>query len=258
MKKATAIIQARMNSSRLPGKILKDIAGRPMLAWVVERARLAATIDEVWVATTDNASDDAVEVFCRENGYPVYRGSQFDVLDRFYQAALLAKASTIVRITADCPLIDPAVVDRVVAEFWNSGADFAANRLPPPWQRTFPIGLDVEVVKFEALERAWCEAIEPYEREHVMPYLYDKEGRFKVVVIDHDQNYGSQRWTVDTPEDLVLLRRIFAAFPDGLSIRWQQVLALVEQNPDWVAINAGVRHKTLTDVDHRVESNGGK
>ncbi len=178
-QQAIAIIQGRMNSSRLPGKVLKPIAGRPMLCHVMDRTASAETINEVIVATSDDPSDDPIELTCSREGYLCYRGSQFDVLDRFYQAASLADASVIVRITADCPLIDPGVIDRTVRAFFEQGADFAANRLPPPYKRTYPIGLDVEVCSFTALERAWNEAKLPHEREHVMPYLYDQPGRFK-------------------------------------------------------------------------------
>ena len=251
-----AIIQARMNSSRLPGKVLLDIAGQPMLARVIERARRAKTVDEVMVATTTDSSDDRIEAFCGERGYLVYRGDMFDVLDRFYGAARLAQAEVIVRITADCPVIDPAAIDRVVETFHSTGADFACNRLPPPWKRTWPIGLDTEVCSFAGLERAWKEAELPYEREHVMPYFYDPEGRFTVVVVDHDPDYGTLRWTVDTAEDLALLREIFTRFDGSDTFTWEDVLALMEREPQLAQINAGVRHKIGTEVDPRMQGNG--
>lgn len=254
--RTVAIIQARMGSSRLPGKVLMDIAGQPMLARVVERARRARTVDDVMVATTTDPADDPIEAFCRERGYPVYRGSMFDVLDRFYGAAREAGAQVIVRITADCPVIDPAVIDEVVEAFHARGADFACNRLPPPWPRTWPIGLDTEVCSFAGLERAWKEATQPYEREHVMPYFYDQEGRFKVVVVDHDPDYGAQRWTVDTAEDLQLLREIFARFDGRDDFTWLDVLHLLEREPQLARINAGVRHKIGFEVDERMKPAG--
>lgn len=250
-----AIIQARMNSSRLPGKVLQEIGGQPMLARVVERARRAQSVDGVLIATTTDPSDDALEAACHARGYPVYRGSQFDVLDRFYQAARQAQADVIVRLTADCPVIDPAVIDQTVAAFHAAGADFAANRLPPPWKRTFPIGLDTEVCSFAGLERAWKEAALPFEREHVMPYFYDQEGRFKITVIDHQPDYGAQRWTVDTPEDLELLRAIFARFGGRDDFSWLDVLALVEREPELLQVNAGIRHKQMMEVDERAGKN---
>lgn len=251
--RTVAIIQARMGSSRLPGKVLLDIAGQPMLARVVERARRAKTVDEVMVATTIDPSDDPIVDFCQERGIAYYRGSVFDVLDRFYGAARQAGAELIVRITADCPVIDPAVIDLVVEAFHEQSADFACNRLPPPAKRTWPIGLDTEVCAFSGLERAWKEASLPYEREHVMPYFYDEPGRFKVAVVEHEPDYGALRWTVDTAEDLALLREIFSHFGGRDDFSWQEVRQLIEREPQLALINAGVRHKIGTETDDRME-----
>jgi spore coat polysaccharide biosynthesis protein SpsF len=263
--KIVAIIQARFASSRLPGKVLLPIAGQPMLGRVVERARRAVSIQEVVVATTVDPSDDAVAEMCRERGYACERGSLYDVLDRYYQAARAHQADVIVRITADCPLIDPQEIDRTVEAFRHTGADFAANRLPPPFKRTYPIGLDTEVCSFAALERAWTEAKEPYQREHVMPYLYNRSpvidakdfggfpdgALFKVLYLNHEPDCGSLRWTVDTPEDLELIRRIYARLGDQDDFTWRDVLDLVEGEPDLMKINASVVHRTMNDVDER-------
>lgn len=246
-----AIIQARMSSSRLPGKVLLDLGGEPMLVRVVERARRAITVDDVVIATTLDPVDDPIEVLCRERGYLVYRGSQYDVLDRFYQAARLFKADVIVRLTADCPVVDPDVIDLTVRAFLSAGADFAANRLPPPWKRTYPIGLDTEVCSFAGLERAWKEASLPFEREHVMPYFYDTEDRFKVVIVDHTPDLSSYRWTVDTAEDLHLLREIFSRFKDD-RFTWMEILELVQREPGLMQINSGVRHKQAMEIDGRI------
>jgi spore coat polysaccharide biosynthesis protein SpsF len=251
---ALAIIQARMSSSRLPGKVLQDIAGQTMLARIVLRARRARSVSQVVIATTTDPADDAIFDYCRAHGFPVFRGSQFDVLDRYYQAARLYQADVIIRLTADCPLMDPVEIDHVMAEFTRAGVDFAANRLPPPWKRTYPIGLDIEVCTFAALERAWLEAKLPFEREHVMPYFYDQEGRFKILVVDHDPDYGSLRWTVDTPEDLEAVRRIYAAFDGDDGFSWLEVLNLVERHPELKTINQAVAAKTMTKVDHRLEN----
>lgn len=250
--RTAAIIQARMSSSRLPGKVLLDLAGKPMLAQVIERASRGQTVDQVVIATTTASADDPIEAMGRERGWPVFRGSEFDVLDRYYQAARWAGAERIVRITADCPVIDPDVIDQVVHAFDDSQADFACNRLPPPWKRTWPIGLDTEVCAFTGLEQAWREARLPFEREHVMPYFYDVEGRFKVVVVDHDPDYGALRWTVDTPEDLQLLHEIFDHFGGSNTFSWLDVLALVEKNPDLSRINASVKAKIAMEVDARM------
>jgi spore coat polysaccharide biosynthesis protein SpsF len=251
--KIVSIIQARMSSSRLPGKVLLDIAGKPMLERVFERLKLSQKIDLVVVATTSDPSDDQLAKFCQAKGVPCFRGSLFDVLDRYYQAAQYFEANVVVRITADCPLIDPKVVDHTIQEFFKTGSDFATNRLPPPWKRTYPIGLDTEVCSFAALQRAWKEARQDFEREHVMPYFYDQEGRFKVHVVNHDPDYGSKRWTVDTAKDLELVREIYTRFEGKEFFGWEEVLRLFELEPELAMINADVSHKTALDVDERLK-----
>ena len=247
-----AIIQARMSSTRLPGKVLLDINAKPMLAWVIERTRRARTLDNVAIATTTAGEDDPIAEYCRSNDYHFFRGSAYDVLDRYYQAAKQFRADIIVRLTADCPLIDPHEIDHLVKEFLRSGADFAANRLPPPWKRTYPIGLDTEVCTFTALERAWKEARETHQREHVMPYLYEKAGRFKVHLINHNPDYGSMRLTVDTAEDLAFIRQVCSRFEGRDDFSWYEVVDLLNKEPQLAAINANVQHKTLKDVDGRM------
>jgi len=252
-KKIVAIIQARMGSSRLPGKVLRDIHGKPMLQWVVERARKAAALDEVVVAATDDPGDDILEQVCADLHIACLRGSVFDVLDRYYQAAKECQADVIVRITADCPLIDPGLIDLVVQRFLDEKADFAANRLPPPYKRTYPIGLDVEVVSFSALERAWKEAKSKHEREHVLPYLYDEPGRFRVLVVDNEKDLGACRWTVDTQPDLRFVQEVVALLPDKENFTWLDVLKVVEEHPQLKEINAEIKHKTVFDVDERAK-----
>lgn len=242
-----------MSSSRLPGKVLMDIGGKPMLVRVVERVRRARLINRVGIATTDEPGDDAVAALCRERGYLLYRGSQFDVLDRYYRAAQQFEASVVVRITADCPLIDPNVIDHTLQAFFYSGVDFAANRLPPPWKRTYPIGLDTEVCTFSALECAWREASEPHHREHVMPYLYEEEGRFEVMVVESDLDYGGMRWTVDTLPDLEMVRQVYARFNNRDDFGWKQVLKLMKSEPELARINADVQHRSGRDVDARLK-----
>jgi len=249
--RVVTIIQARMASSRLPGKVLMEIAGKPMLVWVVERASRARYVSEVVVATTTEPDDDPIEAECVRHGISVFRGDHYDVLDRFYQAAGHFSADVIVRLTADCPLIDPDVIDQTVERFIQEEVDFAANRLPPPWKRTFPIGLDTEVCTYAALERAWKEAKEPFEREHVMPYFYDVDGRFRILVVDHEPDYGSLRWTVDTPEDLKLVRNVFEYFPGREDFNWYEIIELFEQKPELALINAVVKAKQTQDVDDK-------
>lgn len=243
-----AIVQARVSSSRLPGKVLADILGQPMLVRVVERARMAVLLDEVVVATTTEAEDDSIEALCRERGYACTRGSNVDVLDRVYQAARQHGAEVVVRLTGDCPLIDPGIIDQTVGAFLRSDVDFAANRLPPPWKRTYPIGLDTEVCSFGALERAWKEADQPHEREHVMPFLYEVPGRFRVLLVECERDYSHYRWTVDAPEDLELVRQIYARMGGRDDFSWREVLQLFEREPALAAINTQVAHKTYRDV----------
>ena len=245
------IIQARMGSSRLPGKVLKEICSRPMLGWVAQRAILSRRVTRIVVATTINSGDDPIEEFCNKSGIACFRGNEFDVLDRYYQAAKAYKSEIVVRLTADCPLIDPALVDETIEKLIASGADFAANRLPPPYQRTYPVGLDVEVVTFVALEIAWKQAVKSYEREHVTPFLYDPQNHFKTIMLDAEQNYGSQRWTVDTAEDLEFIRQVTAILGCRLEFSWREVLKTIEAHPELAEINAGVSHKSYNDVDHR-------
>ncbi len=249
-ERTVAIIQARMGSSRLPGKVMLEIAGQPMLTHVVRRARQAASLDGVVVATTTDPGDDPVADYCRSHEILFYRGDPQDVLDRYYQTAKTFDAREIVRLTADCPLIDPSVIDLVVKRFRHNNVDFAANRLPPPWHRTYPIGLDIEVCTFAALERAWQEADQPHQREHVTPYLYEEPDRFKILLVDHEPDYGNHRWTVDTVEDLALVREIFARFSPEEDFSWTAVLALLEREPSLAAINANVRHKIHGETEN--------
>jgi spore coat polysaccharide biosynthesis protein SpsF len=258
-----AIVQARMGATRLPGKVLTDIGGQPMLVRVVERVRRARTLNGVVVATTRTSQDDPLAEVCQGRGYPFYRGEMQDVLDRYYQAARAFQATTVVRITADDPVIDPRLVDLTVGEFQQSAADFAANRLPPPWHRSYPNGLDVEVCSWSALERAWREAREPFQREHVMPYLYEgipvemsyvtrsitatSPRGFRVRLVNHDPDYGTLRWAVDTPEDLELIRRIYAAFGNRDDFSWEQILSLFQNQPDLAKINAAVKQKSVEE-----------
>lgn len=282
--KIVAIIQGRMSSSRLPGKILADIAGQPMLTRVFTRASRAQTLDEVIFATTTDASDDPVAEYCDFSGIPFTRGSQFDVLDRYYQTALQAKADVVARITADCPVIDPDLIDDVVKKVISDQSsvdrdqvDFACNRLPPPFHRTYPIGLDVEVCTFAALEKSWKESTETFHREHVMPYFYEGvelgskvKGQksnlrpltfdltqglsprgFNIALLHHTTDFGDYRWTVDTPEDLEFMRQVYSRFDGQDDFSWKEVLDLVHDEPQLMQINANVKHKTLKDIDTR-------
>jgi spore coat polysaccharide biosynthesis protein SpsF len=264
--KVVAIIQGRMSSSRLPGKILAEIVGQPMLQRVFLRTSRSVTVTETIFATTTDSSDNPVAEYCDSSGIPFTRGNLYDVLDRYYQAAQGAKADIIVRVTADCPVIDSTLIDDAVNTLLEGEYDFAANRLPPPFERTYPIGLDVEVCTFAALEKAWMESTETFHREHVMPYLYEgvqlsaisrqrSEGvsprGFRIALLNHATDFGDYRWTVDTPEDLEFIRQVYNHFDGRDDFSWKEVLDLVHHQPQLMRINAAIKHKTLKDIDER-------
>jgi len=283
-----AIIQGRMSSSRLPGKILADIVGQPMLQRVFTRTSRAATVTETIFATTTDPSDDPVAEYCEASGIPFTRGSLYDVLDRYYQTAYQARADVVVRITADCPVIDPGLIDEAVNAIWGRfdgmplaleglnrplmsdklvfAADLVCNRLPPPWHRTYPIGLDVEVCTFNALKKAWNEARESQQREHAMPYFYEgvelkkinprleygiSPRGYRVALLHHITDLGRMRWTVDTAEDLTFIREVFSRLQGTPHFTWYDVLETIQREPELTKINANVQHKTLTDIDER-------
>lgn len=244
--RVVAIIQARMGSTRLPGKILMDIAGRTMLEHVVERVRRARRVDEVVVATSVDPEDDQVALFCVRKGILYSRGPNQDVLERYVEAAHEHHADVIVRITADCPLMDPGVIDKTVDQFLSQKeeVDFTSNRGKGAINRTYPIGMDVEVFSRKALERAAMEASQDYEREHVTPYMYEVPGRFRTVSIDSGGDYGHLRWTVDTKEDLEFVRQIYLKLEENPYFGMEQVLELLRDEPALKEINAAVRQKS--------------
>jgi len=243
-----AIVQARMASTRLPGKVLADIAGQSMLARVVMRARRSKRIDRLVVATSTESRDDPIVALCEQMEFEYSRGSALDVLDRYFQVSQEFEAQTVVRLTADCPVIDPDVIDQTIEEFFAAepAADFAANRFP--WERTFPIGLDVEVCTMKALETAWSEADQQHQREHVMPFLYERPERFRILHVRNDEDYGHIRWTVDTVDDLAFVREIYKRFRGRDDFNWREILELLEKEPELAQINAHVQHKSHLDV----------
>lgn len=235
-----AIVQARMGSTRLPGKVLADLAGRPVLAWVVERARRIPGVDVVVVATSDRPEDDPLVGAARELAAPVVRGSERDVLGRFVLAARAHDAAVILRVTADCPLLSPSVQGAALERFQVGDVDYVNT-----WQarRHLPRGLDAEVFSRDALEAAGAEATLPPDREHVTPYLHRNDaGTFRVASIDLGGELSHHRWTVDEPADLELMRRIYGALDDPLA-DLPAVLAVVRAHPEWAALNQGVRQK---------------
>lgn len=212
---------------RFPKKVLQSITGVPMIGLLLDRLRRASLVDQVVLATTDNSGDAALASYARNLGYVVYEGSEDDVLDRYYKAAKEVHADTVVRITGDCPLIDAALVDAVCRSFQESGVDYATNTLPP----TFPDGLDVEVFTFDALETSWRNATARHEREHVTPFIRESKD-YRRINFTHTQDYSAERWTVDDPEDLELVRQVFEYFHPRRDFGWLEVLALNSELPE--------------------------
>lgn len=234
--KIVVLVQARTDSTRLPGKVLAPIAGRPMIEHVLRRAAQSSARDTVLVTSTE-PGDDALATAVRGMGFSVRRGSLNDVLDRYYQAARDLAADVIVRVTGDCPLADPEVIDLCLETFAGGNYDYVSNAYPAP---SFPDGLDVEVVSFAALARAWNEARKPSEREHVTPYVWNHPELFRLGRRASDIDLSHLRWTVDEERDLRFMREVFARIdPDRARLR--DVLDLLARAPELAGINSGIR-----------------
>ena len=236
-----AIIQARMGSTRLPGKVLSDLCGETVLARVVSRVRQCRYVNEVIVATSVDPADNAIVQECCRHDVCAFRGSECDVLDRYYWAAQRARADAVARITADCPLIDPDVSDKTIQAFVAQQADYASNVL----QRTYPRGLDTEVMTIAALGSAWKDAWDPCQREHVTPFLYQHPDRFGLVSVTGERDYSNYRWTLDTAEDLQFLRAVYERCAKPSHLRLREVLRILEREPNLAEINQHVRQKAI-------------
>lgn len=240
-RKTAIIIQARMTSTRLPGKILMDLAGRPMLEFQIERLRRCAKIDEIVVATTVNREDDSVVGLCESLGVHVHRGPEDDVLTRYLEAAEKYGTTDIVRSTADCPLIDPAIVDRMVELYLSASpeVDYAANL------RTYPHGQDVEVFSLAALKTVSELASESYQREHVTPLFYELD-RFRRKYLDLPVSHRNARWTVDTPADLEFVKAVVnRLLPSRPKFGIDDIFSVLRREPDLAKINGDVAQKPL-------------
>jgi glutamate-1-semialdehyde 2,1-aminomutase len=230
--KTVAIVQARMGSTRFPNKVMRTILGTPMIGLLLERLAKAKLIDEIVLATTVRPSETPLTEYVRGLGHSVFRGSEQDVLDRYYQAATIAAADVVVRITGDCPLVDPALVDRVIAKFHESPVDYASNVLPP----SYPDGLDIEVMSYPALTRTWREAAVPRDREHVTLLIRESDEYSRVNVV-HAGDHSAERWTVDEPDDFAVVQRVFEYFNPRRDFGWLEVLALRNEHPEWFMTN---------------------
>ncbi|GAA3351015.1 glycosyltransferase family protein [Deinococcus persicinus] len=237
-----AIIQARMGSTRLPGKILKKVNGRPLLSYQLERLQQSNHINDLVIATTLNEKDDLIVEFCKKNNILWFRGSEKDVLARYYETAKTFKADAIVRITSDCPIIDVQVVDKTIQYFVDNNYEYVSNTV----DRTYPRGLDTEAFTFEVLEKAYKEAVMERDREHVTAYFYTNPDVFKISSVRNETDYSKYRWTVDTEEDFQLIKNIIEKlYNDNPNFTFHDTVKLMEANPDWFYINAHIEQKKL-------------
>jgi spore coat polysaccharide biosynthesis protein SpsF len=235
--RVVAVLQARTGSSRLPGKVMADLAGKPLLARVIERAQVVPGVQTVVVATTQAERDRPILDLAKACGAKAYAGSEEDVLDRYYQAVRQFDGDIVIRLTADCPLLDPRVSSRVLERYLKGDVDYASNTLVP----TFPDGLDTEVFSFAALERAWHESGLASEREHVTPYIWKNPSRFRLASITDEVDRSGLRWTVDEAQDLEFVRAVYKhLYRDGEPpFGMDEVLALLEAKPELKAMNTG-------------------
>lgn len=241
-----AIIQARMASTRLPGKILLDLVGEPLISHVIDRVRNIRLLDGFIVATTVKPVDDQTVELCRRSGWPCFRGSEGDVLDRYYQASKHSKAQHIVRVTADCPLVDPKEADRLIAKHLSTGADYTHNLTV--WGSGMALGTGCEVLTFEALEASWNEGLQPHHREHVDEYVYEHPELFHIEMISAPRELRRPefRLTVDTTEDFDLMREIYLRlYRSGEIIAVEDVIGLLEDEPHLLEINWHVLQKVI-------------
>ena len=230
------ITQARVGSTRFPGKIMKEILGKTVLIHDLDRIKEMKTINKIVVATTDLEKDDSIinTVKKYNKNIGIYRGSEDDVLDRYYKAAKEFNANVIVRITSDCPLIDPNISDLVVETFLENKCDYCCNNMP----RTYPHGLDTEVFSFEALERAWREARKSYEREHVTPYIRESPDKFKIINVWNNVDLSNLRWTLDYQEDFEFITEIYKRLSPKKKIFYRQdILDVLNKEPWLIEIN---------------------
>lgn len=253
--KILGILQARLSSSRLPGKVVRPLAGAPMIERQVERLRRARTLESLVLATSTDRSDDVLERWAIGAGLAVHRGALDDVLDRFVTTARRYQPAQVVRLTADCPLADPALIDRVVSAHLDVDADYTSNTLQP----TFPDGLDVEVMTMAALEAAAREATAPYQREHVTQFIVQQPERFRLHNVRCERDLSALRWTVDEAADFELIEAIYGAlYPSKPAFTSADILDFLQHNPQWVvhnthhARNEGLARSLARDAQERI------
>lgn len=240
--KVNIIVQARMGSTRLPGKILLPIMQRPMLSYLIERLRRFEIKNTLIIATTAKKEDDAIASFCKKENVNCYRGNEDDVLDRYYKTCLEFPSDLIFRITSDCPLLDPSILEKAYKTFAKAQADYVTNTL----NRTYPRGMDVELFTFSCLEKTFNEATSAHEHEHVTPFIYSNPNRFKLQNFEMTPDFSSNRLTVDTVEDFELIEKIFEElYPRKNNFTLDDILITLQHHPDWRLINAHIQQKKL-------------
>ena len=257
--KTVAIIQARMGSTRLPNKVLMPVLGKPLLGWMLDRVATCTELDEVIIATTTDPRDDLISDFAQSVGCRLYRGNEKDVLDRYYKASCLVQPDTVVRITADCPLLDPQVLGAMIRCFVADDLDFLSNSEPLP--SSWPDGMDVSIISFNALQRAWQLAAKPSDREHVTFYFWNNPVDFKCKRLDHEPDWSKYRVTIDYPEDFDVIEAIIKHFGeiDPVAIKnvsMQEIIAFLDANPAVFALNEkytrGLGWKTALQHDKQL------
>ncbi len=232
------ILQARVSSTRLPRKVLMPLLGSPMLLRQIERIKRAKYIDQFVVATSEEISDQPIVTLCKENQIICFRGSLQNVLDRYYQAAKMYSSTHVVRLTGDCPLIDPQLIDNIIQFHLSNHFDYTSNAIEP----TFPDGLDVEVFRFSCLKQAWEEANLPAHQEHVTPFIYQQPDRFKIGSYKNKINLSHLRWTVDEELDFKLVTKIYEAlYPTNPQFTTEEILKFLENHPDLLDLNKHIK-----------------
>ena len=246
-----AILQARMSSKRLPGKVLMKALGRPLLEVMLSRLEKSKNIDQLIVATSTDTSDEKIAQFCKNKSIPCYRGSLNDVLGRYYQCAKNYQPQHIVRVTGDCPLIDPQIVDAVISMHLKTGADYTSNTIQP----TFPDGLDVEVLSFQTLEVLWKKAKLNSQREHVTKYIHDNKEKFCVQNYTAEHDFSHLRWTVDNLEDLKLIQNICKLVPSIYNANYHDILKLYKDPALQRQLNVNAHLKRNEGLQMSIEKN---
>ena len=237
-KKIVAIIQARMGSTRLPGKVLMDVNDIPLLEIMLSRVTKSKLLDQVIIATSNHSNDNQIEEFCKKNNYECFRGSENDVLSRYYKCAKQNNADVVVWLTADCPLIDPKIIDSVINYFWEKGVDYAGNTVPPETS-TFPDGSDVEVFTIKSLEKAYKEAKDPKDREHVTFYLWKYNHGFTTAQFSQSNDWSKYRFTVDYPEDFEFVKLVYEnLYHENPNFGMDDIIKLLKKKPELLDINS--------------------